>query len=140
MKTLRIFLFEWDQKAALKTIHLLEQRGYSVEVESENGARGCKSVITHKPDALIFDLTQKPSHSSETAEVIRWRKDCKNIPMIFLNGTTSVREKTKKRVGDALFINSEKLLETLESLAVLPELSNEPHTKTTRETVEPQFS
>lgn len=118
MKTLRIFLFEWDKQSAHTTIQQLQMNGYVVHVESENGARGSKRVITDKPDVILFDLAHKPSHSYETAEALRWRKDCKHIPMIFLNGTNAIKEKTQKKVADAVFITTDQILDTLRSYSI----------------------
>lgn len=109
----KLILFEWDAERAGRRAEMLRKAGWVVEVESENGRRGCGMVLNEKPDVVLLDLTRKPSHSRATAEAIRGYKQGKGIPLIFLDGTVEEQRKTAEFVKGAVFIASEMLLKRL---------------------------
>jgi len=112
----RLFLFQWDPDAAEKRAAALRAAGWTVEVESSDGARGGRAVLNHPPDLILLDLAKKPSHSRATAEGIRGFKAGRQIPMLFIDGSPADIEKTRINVMRALFTPSELLLHRLSKL------------------------
>ncbi len=118
----KAFLFEWNGVAASKRVAELRAEGWEVESESESGARGGKAVVGNPPDVIIFDLAQRPSHSYETAEALRWRKAFKHVPMVFVDGKREAVAKTVQKVPDAVFTTSSGLVEALGTFEKTPEI------------------
>ena len=112
MKTL--FLFCWDKTAAQQKAKELRSAGWKVDVESEDGARGGKKVLTTQPRVVVMDLAKRPSHSRETAQGLRSYKAGRDIPIIFVDGSDDDIKKTKVKVPDGIFITSAGLAEALE--------------------------
>ena len=112
----RIFLFQWDPALAEQRASELRAAGWTVEVESEDGARGGREILNHPPDLILFDLAKRPSHSRETAAGIRGYKAGRRLPMLFVDGAPIDLEKTRAKISDALFTSSELLLHHLSKL------------------------
>lgn len=109
----RLFLFHWDKTSAAARAKELRAAGWTVAVESEDGARGGSKVLQQPPDVIVFDLAKRPSHSRETASGIRGYKAGRSLPMVFVDGTDDDVAKTKARVSAAVFTTSTKLLSVL---------------------------
>jgi DNA-binding response OmpR family regulator len=109
----RLFLFEWDKTSANARVKVLRAAGWTVSVETEDGARGGSKVLKQPPDVIVFDLAKRPSHSRETASGIRGYKAGRSLPMVFVDGTGDDVAKTEARVSAALFTTSTKLLSVL---------------------------
>ncbi len=112
----RLFLFQWDAAAAKKRADSLRAAGWTVEVESQDGARGCRAVLNHPPDIILLDLAKRPSHSRATAEGVRGYKTGRRIPMLFIDGSELEIEKTRTKVMGALFTSGELLLHRLSKI------------------------
>lgn len=113
---MRLFLFEWDHRAAASRAGMLAAAGMEVETESADGARGAKAVLKNPPDAVLFSLETRPSHSRETASAIRGCKAGRKIPMLFFGGKPEDVERIGTRVPDAAFTSSDRLLEALRAI------------------------
>jgi response regulator RpfG family c-di-GMP phosphodiesterase len=111
----RLFLFQWDDKAEARA-QALRAAGWTVEVESSDGARGCRAILNNPPDMILLDLARRPSHSRATAEAIHRFKASRRIPMLFIDGTELEVAKVKAAVLNPLFTPSELLLHRLSKL------------------------
>lgn len=118
---MRVFLFDWDEEAAERRAAVMRQAGFEVDVETHDGARGCRAVLACPPDAVVLSLEKRPSHSRETAGAIRGCKAGRRIPMLFLGGSAADIEKTLARVVDARFAGSEQLCAVLEAMKKPPQ-------------------
>jgi CheY-like chemotaxis protein len=112
----RLTLFEWDAPAATRRAELLRAEGWTVDVESEDGARGVRNALNHMPDLFLFDLARRASHSREAAAAIRGYKLGRHVTMIFIDGRPEDIAKTQAKIHGALFINSELLVHRLAKL------------------------
>jgi CheY-like chemotaxis protein len=123
-----LFLFQWDKTSAQARAKLLRAEGWTVSVESEDGARlpaviaptrqagGSKNVLQKPPDVIAMDLAKRPSHSRETEKGIRGYKAGRTIPMVFVDGTKEDIAKTKAKVSPSMFTTLEKLVSGLEKI------------------------
>ncbi len=113
----RVFLFRWDQAAAEQTAADLRAQGWQVEVEWQDGERGSKAASANPPDAFVFFLDYKPSHSRVTAEYLARAKTTRGIPMMFVGGQGGQLETAKQKIPTGQFISEASLEKTLEALA-----------------------
>lgn len=110
---IRIYLVQWNQTTAEARASELREVGYEVTVEFEDGARATRRILSNPPDIVLFDLTQRPSHSRETAAALRGFKATRRLPMLFIDGAEMDVEKTRSRVFQSMFASSELLLHYL---------------------------
>ncbi len=113
---MRVFLFDWDHESARRHAAALEAHGIEIGTESADGARGAKAVLKNPPDAVLFSLEKRPSHSRETAAAIRGCKAGRQIPLLFFGGKPADAGKVRARVPDAAFTSADRLLEALRAV------------------------
>ena len=117
----RLFLFHWDAAEAAEHARRLRDgagaRGWRVDVESADGARGGAAVRASPPDVVVIHLTRLPSHGRETADYLASAKATRHVPIVFVGGAGDALAKTKQRVPGATFVADDAGLDaTLASL------------------------
>lgn len=113
----RIALFEWAAAFAAERRAALEAAGWDVEVESEDGERGGRNVVASPPNAVVFDLAHRPSHSVQTAKWLRTTTVGAALPFVFVDGDDAQREKVSAAVVDPRFVAGAELPTALEPYA-----------------------
>lgn len=111
----KLFLFEWNKKAAEARAKSLGGK-WLVEMEFEEGSRGCRNCKAFDPDVVVFDLAVKPSHSREVGRALRQFKAMRAVPFVFLDGTDEDIAKTKLKVSGGIFVASKQLNKALAEL------------------------
>jgi DNA-binding NarL/FixJ family response regulator len=109
----KLFLFEWNEAAAVNRARELAAAGWQVETEFEEGSRGCHNCRAFAPDVVTFDLAVKPSHSREAGRALRQAKTTRGLPFVFVDGTEEDVAKAREKVPDAMFTTSNDLKKTL---------------------------
>lgn len=109
----KLFLFQWDKAGATARAGKLSADGWLVEMEFEEGSRGCKNLRAFGPDLVIFDIAQKAAHSRECGRALRNVKALRETPFIFVDGTDEDIAKVKAKVPAALFTTSAELTSVL---------------------------
>ncbi len=109
-----LFLIDWDPACAEARADRLRQRGFRVEVESNNGGRAYRRIRTSMPDAIVVDLRKKPAHGREVASALRGLRATCEVPIVFLEEADQ-RELTRARVADALFADEDSVDDVLDA-------------------------
>jgi len=112
-KRRRVFLVDWDPVSAAATAAPLRKAGWTVAIESRDGAVAGRKILAQPPDAVVISLGKLPSHGRQIASGVRGYKG----PIVFLGGTRQAITKTRERVPDASFVEASKLLWWLGSLS-----------------------
>jgi DNA-binding response OmpR family regulator len=105
----KVFLIHWNEQEVEDHAETLRSWGWEVETEAEDGARACKTITAHPPDAVVIFLTRLPSHGRETARYLRSRKATSQLPIIFVDGSSAVVEKMKSKIPSARYTSSKVL-------------------------------
>jgi DNA-binding response OmpR family regulator len=113
----KLFLFHWEEEGATARAAELAADGWQVEMEFEEGSRGCKKLKVFGPDVVVFDIAQKAVHSRECGRALRNAKSYRETPFIFVDGTDEDIAKAKTRVPGAIFTTSNELKKFLASFA-----------------------
>jgi DNA-binding NarL/FixJ family response regulator len=114
----KLFLFQWDEEPAGKRVAELIDIGWKVELEFEEGSRGCKNLKAFGPDIVVLDIAKKASHSREVGRALRQAKSFREIPFIFVDGNKEDVKKVKDKVPAAIFTTSSRLAKVLENHAL----------------------
>ncbi len=109
----KLFLFQWDKQSAAAWAVELTADGWLVEMEFEEGSRGCRNLKAFAPDIVVLDIAKKPSHSREVGRALRRTKSLRETPFIFVDGTDEDISKVKEKVPAAIFTTSSRLKKTL---------------------------
>ena len=109
----KLFLFQWDQKSASARAAELTADGWTVEMEFEEGSRGCKNLKAFAPDVVVFDIAKKAVHSRECGRALRNAKSYRETPFIFVDGADEDIAKVKEKVPAAIFTTSRELKKVL---------------------------
>ena len=108
----KFFLFHWEKKAAAARAAELAAAGWQVEMECEEGSRGCKNLKAFGPDVVVFDIARKAVHSRECGRALRNAKAFRDMPFIFMDGTDENVSKAKAKVSAAIFTTNAALKKT----------------------------
>lgn len=111
-----LFLIHWNPLEAQDLAIPLRAQGWDVDVESKDGVRVGKKILTRKPTAVVIYLSRLPSHGCVTAQGIRAYKGGRYIPIIFVDGKREAVKRAKTTVPDGVFIKSKDLQKILEGL------------------------
>jgi DNA-binding NarL/FixJ family response regulator len=105
----KLFLFHWENEGATARAAELAGEGWQVEMEFEEGSRGCKNLKAFGPDVVVFDIAKKAVHSRECGRALRNVKSFRQTPFIFVDGTDEDISMVKAKVPAAIFTTSGKL-------------------------------
>lgn len=108
-----LFLVEWDAASAEERAKVLKKEGWTVTIESSDGARAWKHMRENPPDAVAIDLSRLPSHGRETGRAVRHAKELQGIPIIFFGGDEMQQSRTAGVVPGAIFASADDLSHTL---------------------------
>jgi DNA-binding NarL/FixJ family response regulator len=109
----KLFLFQWEKEGATARAAELAGEGWKVEMEFEEGSRGCKNLKAFGPDVVVFDIAKKAVHSRECGRALRNAKSFRETPFIFVDGTDKDISKAKEKVPGAIFTTSGALTNIL---------------------------
>ena len=105
----KIFLIHWNAAEAQDYARGLENAGWQVEWEAEDGASAAKAIRENPPDVIVIYLTRLPSHGRETADYVRSLKSTRSIPIIFVGGEGEALEKTRAKLPQATYTTPSEL-------------------------------
>ena len=109
----KLFLFHWEKEEATARAAELTADGWQVEMEFEEGSRGCKNLKAFGPDVVVFDIAKNAVHSRECGRALRNAKSFRETPFIFVDGTDEDISKVKAKVPAAIFTTSGGLTKIL---------------------------
>ena len=109
-----LILFQWNAEEAEARAEKIRAIGWSVETESEDGARGIRRVLDHPPTIVALDLARSPSHSLEVAAAIRKYRDVRHLPLLFIGGSMQNVSRAQEAFRGAAFVVSDMLLTRLD--------------------------
>ncbi len=109
----KLFLFHWEKAGATARAAELAGLGWQVEMEFEEGSRGCKNLKAFGPVVVVFDIAKKAVHSRECGRALRNAKSFRETPFIFVDGTDEDISKAKAKVPGAIFTTASQLKKVL---------------------------
>jgi len=109
----KVFLVHWREAEAQVLAREIRNMGWTVDVETNDGARVGQRLKEHPADVVVIYLTRLPSHGRETGHALRAIKATKNIPLVYVDGNEEAVERTKTIVPDAIYTTTEQLDRTL---------------------------
>src|SRR5690348_12390901 len=82
----RLRLIHWKSEEGSSIAELLRREGFEVEYEAKFSLEIFRTIRNAPPDAIVIDLSCRPSHGREVATALRGGKHTRQIPILFLGG------------------------------------------------------
>lgn len=102
MKTVR--LIHWDEDQGLERRQQLEACGFEAAFDFDEGpAFVLRQLRAGPPDAVVIDLTRRPSYGRELARSLRGAKATRHLPLVFVGGEPDKVKVTKLLLPDATY-------------------------------------
>jgi hypothetical protein len=99
-----IRLVHYDEDEGLERQKQLEALGFDTVFEFAHGGSTLKLIrAASPPDAIVIDMTCKPSHGREVGRVLRMSKWSRGYPLIFVDGAPATIAQTKALLPDATY-------------------------------------
>jgi hypothetical protein len=105
-----LFLFQWNAEQSETRAAQIRSAGWTVETESEDGARGIRRILDSPPTVVAFDLDRSPSHSLQVATAIRKYRDIRHLPLLFIGGSMMNVKRAQETLRGAAFVVPDMLL------------------------------
>src|SRR4051812_8777516 len=77
----RVRVIHWKPAEAGRLVDACRACGHEVEFDAADFPEVWRKIRQTPPDALVIDLTCKPSHGREVAISMRQRKDTRRVPI-----------------------------------------------------------
>ena len=99
----RVRLVHWNEDEGLERHQQLEALGFDTEFEFGDSLFVARTIKAGPPDAVVIDLSRRPSSGREVAHSVRMTKATRQIPLVFVDGEPEKVERTRQFVPDATF-------------------------------------
>jgi len=113
----KVLLVHWNVQEAEILANMIRACGWEVATETADGSRVGRKVKETRPTAVVIYLARQPSHGRETGQALKDLKATSTLPLVFVDGTPEVVERTRLKMPTAIFTSTEKLPETLSKFA-----------------------
>ena len=101
MKTVRLIHFDEDE--GLERRQQLEALGFETAYDFGDSLFMARQIKASPPDAVVIDLSRRPSGGREVAHSVRLTKATRHLPIVFVDGEPEKVEKTRQFIPDATF-------------------------------------
>ncbi len=101
----RVLLIHWNEAEADDRVQRLRKAGFSMVVLNSvpNGPADLKRVLEKPADAIVIDLSRRPSLGRDVGLALRSRKATRYIPIVFVDGEPDKVSRVKSVLPDAVF-------------------------------------
>src|SRR5205807_329037 len=90
--------------------------GFDVEYLEGDGSAIVRDIRARPPDAIVIDLSRRPSHSREVAVYLRTRKTTRGVPIVFVGGEASKVAPVREVLPDAAYCELDTVAATVRKL------------------------
>ena len=111
----RLHLIHGRPKEGEKYCELLQDAGYQVVLEKEQGGAILRKLKSDQPDAVLIDLTRMPSHGRDVAVGLRLAMITRSLPLVFIGGDAAKVAKVERLLPDAVYTSWDRVLDRLDS-------------------------
>ena len=92
---MKLFIIDWTKELTTPLIDYCKKNADVIGVELNDGAEAYRKTGFLKPDVIVINYSNKPSHGRLTADSIRKRKGTANTPIYFIDGAEDENEKAE---------------------------------------------
>lgn len=119
-----LFLIDWDAEHGARLAGRLEEAGWQVALEANDGGRAFRRIRDGHPAAVVIVASAKPSHGAQTARALRQTGATRALPIVVVDADTDAEARFAD-VADCTFTTTGNLSRTLNELTPGPEIREE---------------
>jgi len=98
-----IRLIHWDKAEAEARAEQLHGEGFEVNAETFDGPPALRSLRENPPVAVVIDLSRSPSMGRDVGVALRFYKNTRHIPLVFVEGDPEKVAWIKELLPDAVY-------------------------------------
>lgn len=99
----RVVLIDWNATAAKPGWAALRRAGHEARVLVPKGSDSFATLLEKPPEAILIDLTRRPSDGRNAGVWLRQRKATRAVPLLFVGGEPEKVERTRALLPDATY-------------------------------------
>ena len=99
----RVRLIHWKAEEADARAERLEAAGFRAEFSLLSPPDLFRRLKNDPPDAVVIDLTRRPSHGREIAGALRKHKATRHVPLVFVDGDPERVARIQALMPDAAY-------------------------------------
>lgn len=117
----RIRLIHWKAEELPERVTRLQNEGFAVEfADLESGQALFRKMRQNPPHAIVIDLSRMPSAGRDLAFGLRQSPATRVVPLIFVDGEPSKKERVRKALPDAVYCEWDEIGKALRKAMVSP--------------------
>jgi hypothetical protein len=99
----RVRLIHWNAKEAQPRLEALRSAGYRVDYQAEFGPGLRREIQGHPPDAVVIDLTRRPSMGRDVAVGLRHHAGTRRVPLVCVEGDPEAVAGLRRLLPDVMY-------------------------------------
>jgi CheY-like chemotaxis protein len=99
----RVVLVDWNATAAKAGLATLRRAGHETRVLVPKDSASFKVLLEKPPEAILVDLTRRPSEGRNVGVWLRQRKATRSVPLLFVGGEPEKVQRTRALLPDATY-------------------------------------
>lgn len=99
----RIRVVHWDADAGALLARVLRTAGFAVDFDAQIAPEILRCIREAPPDAIVIDLSRRPSMGREVAVALRGNKKTRNVPILFAGGDPEKVARVRQELPDAAY-------------------------------------
>ncbi len=105
----RVRLIHFNAERAQQRADKLRAAGYAVVAEPMSGPADLKKLRRDPPDAVVIDLSRRPSGGRDIAVALRACASTRRVALVFVDGQPAWEERISELLPDAAFTRWSKI-------------------------------
>jgi hypothetical protein len=100
----RVLVVHWNEAEARERVERLERAGFqAAPFLVSGGVEQSRALHASPPDAVVIDLTRRPSQGRDFGIHFRSRKSLRNVALVFIAGDAGRTAQVRTLLPDAVF-------------------------------------
>jgi hypothetical protein len=116
----RVRIVHWRGSEAAPLIETCRAGGFEVDHEEMGFPDLVRALRASPPDAVVIDLTRRPSHGRDTGLALRRHKTTRHLPLVFVDGEPEKVEAIRELLPDAVYASDKQVCPRLRKALARP--------------------
>jgi CheY-like chemotaxis protein len=116
----RVHLVHCNEEEARLVARELRGAGHEVTYRAKADSSTLRELRARPPDAVVVDLSRRPSHGREFAVALRGSKATRGVPLVFHGGDPVKVEAVRRQLPDAAYASGKDLTRVLKHAIAHP--------------------
>lgn len=111
---MEIFIVSWEQDRVNQISQSMQDKGWVVRHESEEGRRAYQTIKSWMPALVVIDLETRASHGMAVAHSLTKTRSTRDMPIVFVTEDPAQIRMLAARFEDADFVGIARVAEFID--------------------------